>query len=63
MRERTGCAACGIDANKYGFPRTLNWDGVRFVFCSYLCEFLWRRKGLANKTLGPVASESAPNPE
>jgi hypothetical protein len=39
-REPTGCAVCGIDANRYGFSRILAWDAVRFVFCSFFCDSL-----------------------
>ena len=53
-REPTGCAVCGIDANRYGFSRILAWDEVRFVFCSFLCEFLWRRKRLASPSARPI---------
>jgi formate dehydrogenase maturation protein FdhE len=56
MLEHVGCATCGTNPDKHGFPHIVDWDGLRFVFCSYLCEFLWRRKRSANQTLGPVAS-------
>jgi formate dehydrogenase maturation protein FdhE len=54
MLEHIGCATCGTNPDKHGFPCIVDWDGLRFVFCSYLCEFLWRRKWTANQTLGPV---------
>ena len=44
MPEITGCSSCGIDVNRHGLTRYLEWDGVRLAFCSFLCEFLWRRK-------------------
>jgi len=44
MPETTNCSACGINVNRHGLPRYLEWDGARLAFCSFLCEFLWRRK-------------------
>jgi hypothetical protein len=44
MPEITDCVSCGIDVQRHGFPRYLDWAGVRVAFCSYLCEFLWRRR-------------------
>jgi hypothetical protein len=67
VRVSTECAGCGIDVNRYGnrrgVPRTLDWEGVGFVFCSSLCEFLWRRRRLADNTLIPVASRPSPMPQ
>jgi hypothetical protein len=67
VRESTECAGCGIDVNRHGnrrgVPRSLDCDGVGFVFCSSLCEFLWRRRRLSDSTLIPVASRPSAMPQ
>jgi hypothetical protein len=56
MPEITGCESCGISVNHHGLTRYLEWDGVQLAFCSFLCEFLWRRKRDRAHTLTGVAS-------
>ena len=57
-----GCSACGTDVNRYGLARFLEWDGVRHAFCSYLCEFFWRRRQRADNDVvaGVIGWPSAP---
>jgi hypothetical protein len=43
MPEVTRCAHCGRDVDQHGLGRLLEWDVATHAFCSYLCEFLWRR--------------------
>lgn len=59
MPDTTACAECGKDANRNGLIRCLEWDGISRIFCSYLCEFLWRRK---NKSAGKVVKSPTVEP-
>jgi len=47
MPEITGCSACGADENENGLARHLEWNGTPHAFCSYKCEFFWRRSQYA----------------
>jgi hypothetical protein len=56
MPEYTGCAQCARDVDHHGLGRLLEWDGLSHAFCSYLCEFLWRRARHADHVLTASAS-------
>jgi hypothetical protein len=47
MPGPTACSQCERDVNYHGLARDLEWDGVPHVFCSFLCEFFWRRAHVA----------------
>jgi ribosomal protein L24E len=44
MPEPTRCYGCGQDVHRHATVRYVEYDGRPRVFCSDLCEFLWRRK-------------------
>ena len=60
MSEPTRCCGCGGIVYRHGVIRCVEWDGLTRVFCSDLCEFLWRRKNrpedeeIFGPTSGPV---------
>ena len=55
MPEISGCSVCGADVHRHGFPRYIEWGGMRLAFCSFLCEYLWRSKRDAT-IIGAVSS-------
>jgi hypothetical protein len=55
MPEITHCSVCDTNVNRHGLPRYLEWDDMRLAFCSFLCEFMWRRKQGVDRAL--AASE------
>jgi hypothetical protein len=56
MAELKGCAHCGKDVDQHGLGRLLEWDEASHAFCSYLCEFLWRRARHADQIRAAAAS-------
>ena len=41
---------------RFGLMRHLEWDGfVYLVFCSFLCEFLWRRDQMLDRAAATAA--------
>ncbi|HXC26554.1 MAG TPA: hypothetical protein VNV38_01260 [Stellaceae bacterium] len=60
MPELTGCALCGMDVNRHGLARHLVWDEIPHAFCSYLCEFFWRRTRLADADRSEAVSAMFP---
>jgi hypothetical protein len=57
MSEIADCSACGLDENLNGRARHLEWNGQPHSFCSYRCEFFWRRDRYAEYRLIEMASE------
>ena len=50
------CNHCGEDAERFGLTRHLEWDGFgHLIFCSFLCEFFWRRDKVFERTAAAVA--------
>jgi hypothetical protein len=54
------CSSCGMDVSRHGLARYLEWDDGAKHFCSYLCEFFWRRAAAVDRLTalprqGPVA--------
>jgi ribosomal protein L24E len=56
MPEIAECSSCGSNVDQHGLTRYLEWDGVRHAFCSFLCEFFWRRRRDPDHVLAGVAS-------
>ena len=47
MSEPTDCSWCSENVKQHGLARHLEWNGVAHAFCSFLCEFFWRRTEVA----------------
>jgi len=45
-----------MDVNRHGLARHLEWGEVQHAFCSYRCEFFWRRTCTAE----PYFAEAVP---
>jgi hypothetical protein len=65
MPEPQGCSSCGMDVNRHGLARHLEWGREDHTFCSYRCEFFWRRMrctdhDLAGAALRPQLTNTPP---
>jgi hypothetical protein len=56
MAKFTGCTKCGRDVDQQGLSRLLELKKMSLPFCSYLCEFLWRRALSADQVRAGAAS-------
>jgi hypothetical protein len=54
--ENSPCNHCGEDAERFGLMHHLAWEGLgHLVFCSFPCEFIWRRDKVPEGTAATVA--------
>jgi hypothetical protein len=42
------CSSCGMDINRHGLARYVEWGGLGHSFCSDFCEFFRRRTRIAD---------------
>jgi hypothetical protein len=62
MPEVPECSWCGSCVDQHGLARFLAWAGARYAFCSYRCEFFWRRGRNTNHTITALMMQSSAAP-